>query len=88
MTWTRETIRSELRQLLQQQVQSGADITEASHLVGDLGLDSLGMMEMLADIEDKFKLHIPDEALRDIETVGNVLTAIETRLQAEGRLAG
>lgn len=88
MTWTRETVRSELRQLLQQQALSGADITESSHLVGDLGLDSLGQMEMLGEIEDKFKLTIPDEALREMETVGGVISAIEKQLEAEGRLSG
>ncbi|MFT3775048.1 MAG: acyl carrier protein [Minicystis sp.] len=88
MTWTRETVRSELRGLLTQHAQSGAPITDASHLVGDLGLDSLGVMEILADIEDKFKLNIPDEALREVETVADVAAAIEKRLESEGRLAG
>lgn len=88
MTWTKESVRGELRQLFVQHAQSGVDITEASHLVGDLGLDSLGVMEIVADIEDKFKLNIPDDALREVETVADVTAAIEKRLEAEGRLAG
>ena len=88
MTWTRETVRRELRGLLTQHAQSGATITDTSHLVADLGLDSLGVMEILADIEDKFTLSIPDEALREVETVADVAAAIETRLQNEGRLQG
>jgi acyl carrier protein len=88
MTWTRESIRTELRALLAQQAQGGVDITEASHLVADLGLDSLGVMEIVADIEDKFGLNIPDDALREVETVADVAAAIEKRLSADGRLAG
>lgn len=88
MKWTRETVRGELSALLQQHAQSGAEITDQSHLVGDLGLDSLGVMEIVADIEDKFALNIPDDALREVETVADVAKAIETRLAADGRLEG
>ena len=43
-------------------------------------------MEVIADLEDKFKLHIPDEALRDVNTVADVTGAITSRLEKEGRL--
>lgn len=88
MKFTREKVRSELVALLGQHIQPGVDIKEQSHLVGDLGIDSLGVMEILADIEDKFGLNIPDDALRSVETVADVSAAIETRLQADGRLEG
>lgn len=88
MTWTRETVRGELFELLGQHVQAGAPIAESSHLVGDLGIDSLGVMEIVAAIEDKFRLNIPDDALREVETVADVAAAIETRLAREGRLEG
>ena len=88
MQFTREHVRAELLQLLKSHAQSGASVTESSHLVGDLGIDSLGVMEVLADIEDKFGLSIPDEALRDVDTVESVMRAIEKRLQQAGRLKG
>jgi acyl carrier protein len=88
MTWTRETIRHELHALLRQHVQPGASIAESSHLVADLGIDSLGVMEIIADIEDKFELKIPDSALTQVETVSDVSADIEARLRKEGRLEG
>ncbi len=88
MTWTRESVQGELHKLLGQHVQAGAAITGTSHLVADLGIDSLGVMEIVADIEDTFKLSIPDEALREVETVADVAAAIEVRLQRDGRLQG
>jgi acyl carrier protein len=88
MTFTRQKIRSELIGLLGQHVQEGAAISETSHLVADLGIDSLGVMETVADIEDKFGLTIPDDALRQVETVADVAKAIEVRLEGEGRLEG
>lgn len=88
MKFTREKVHEELRAILGAHAQAGAKVTDSSHLVGDLGIDSLGVMEVLADIEDKFNLSIPDEALRDVDTVASVMRAIEIRLQKEGRLEG
>ncbi len=87
MSWTRENVRSEVREILRPHVATGAELSETSHLVADLGIDSLGVMEVVADLEDKFKLRIPDEALREVDTVADVARAIETRLKTEGRLS-
>lgn len=88
MTWTRETLRLELIQMLEGHATTEVEVTESSHLVADLSIDSLGVMELLADIEDKFHLTIPGEALREVNTVADVARTIEDRLQKEGRLAG
>jgi acyl carrier protein len=88
MRWTREKVRSELIELLGQHVQAEAPISESSHLVGDLGIDSLGVMEIVGALEDKFGLKIPDDALREVESVADVAVAIESRLAREGRLEG
>ena len=53
-----------------------------------LGIDSLGVMEVVADIEDKFDMTIADAELRDVATLGDVVKAIEGRLRADGRLQG
>ena len=87
MEWTRETVRSEVIKLFEQHAQAGTQVNESSHLVADLGIDSLGVMEVIADIEDKFKLTIPDEALREVDTINDVARAIEVKLQNDGRLS-
>jgi acyl carrier protein len=88
MKWTRETLRADLVALFGHHAQEGIVVTEQSHLVADLGIDSLGVMEVIADIEDKFELSIPDEALREVETIADVARAIESKLAAQGRLLG
>ncbi len=88
MKWTRASILDDLVKLLRPHTQAGTDISATSHLVADLGIDSLGVMEIVADVEDTFKLSIPDDALKHVETVGDVIGAIETRLAADGRLDG
>ncbi len=88
MQFSREKVRAELLVILGAHAQAGATVKDSSHLVGDLGIDSLGVMEVIADIEDKFHLQIPDEALRDVDTVASVIRSIEKRLENAGRLQG
>jgi len=88
MTWTREAVRAELLKLFQEHAEGEAEVTEKSHLVADLSFDSLGVMEVIADIEDKFKVSIPDEALQEVETIADVNRMIAARLDVEGRLEG
>ena len=83
MTWTHETILGELLPLFKQHSQTDAAVSGSSRIIADLGLDSLGVMEAIADIEDKFRLQIPDEKLGDIETIADVASAIEAGLKAK-----
>jgi acyl carrier protein len=88
MTWTRETVRAELLKVFQEHANAEFEITEKSQLVADLSIDSLGVMEVIAEIEDRFKLSIPDEALHEVETIADVARDVEVRLEREGRLQG
>lgn len=79
---------AELFRLFAMHTSDDVAVTDGSHLVADLGIDSLGVMELIADLEDTFTLVIGDDALRDIDTISDVVQAIETRLVADGRLEG
>jgi acyl carrier protein len=57
-----------------------ASITEAHHLRDDLGLDSMAVIELLFEIEDKFKIQIPDQDLRGLSTVASVALFVQKRL--------
>ena len=62
-----------------------ADTTESSI---SITAPAARVMEVIADLEDKFHLHIPDEALREVDTIRDVCAAVEARLQNDGRLEG
>ncbi len=58
----------------------GADedaITLEANLIDDLGADSLSIMELHMELEEKTGVKIPDEAVADIHTVQDVLDALE-----------
>jgi len=57
-----------------------SSITEDHHLRDDLGLDSMAVIELLFEIEDRFKIQIPDQDLPGLSTVGSVAVYIQRRL--------
>ncbi len=57
-----------------------ATITEEHHLRDDLGLDSVAIIELLFEIEERFKLQIPDQDLPGLSTVGTVAGYVQRRL--------
>lgn len=61
-------------------------ITESHHLRDDLGLDSVAIIELLFEIEDRFKIQIPDQDLPGLSTVGSVSEYVQQRL-ASGKSA-
>lgn len=69
-------------QILKKHVDGDRAIRPNDHIQNDLGLDSLGVMELVADIEDRFHVTIPNDVLTDISTVEDVAKAL-VKLKAE-----
>jgi acyl carrier protein len=72
----------ETMEILGKHVDIDRAISPKDHIQNDLGLDSLGVMEVVADIEDRFDVQIPQETLSTISTVDDVVKAL-TKLQQE-----
>lgn len=62
--------------ILQKHVDADRTIRPNDHIQNDLGLDSLGVMEVIADVEDRFSVSIPNDALGDIATVEDIAKAL------------
>ena len=52
-------------------------ITEDTVLIADLGLNSLDLVNLACIVEDEFDIEIPDRAIKDFKTVGDVIFFIE-----------
>ncbi len=50
--------------------------------ISDLGIDSLGMLEIIGSMERDFKIRIPDDELVGIQTVGQLVDLVQKRLPA------
>jgi acyl carrier protein len=54
-----------------------SEITPEKSFVDDLDIDSLSMVEIAVQTEDKYGVKIPDEDLAGLRTVGDVVTYIQ-----------
>lgn len=52
-------------------------VTETSHLELDLGLDSLDRIEMWLDLEEKYHIDIPEQEVKEIVKVEDILKIVE-----------
>ena len=53
-----------------------AEVTPAKSFVDDLDIDSLSMVEIAVAAQDKFGVEIPDDQLKDLKTVQDVITFV------------
>lgn len=75
--------RAELLQVFQRTATEVAEkefisVTELTS-ISELGIDSLGMLEVIGSLERELKIHIPDESLAGILTVKDLLNAVQSR---------
>ena len=85
---TQDLRRAAVISILATQALRPADSLKPEDRVADLGIDSLGMAEVIFAIEETFGLTVPVGAERDpsldLTTVGGILAAVERLLcQAE-----
>ena len=52
-------------------------ITPESNLIDDLGADSLSVVELHMEIEERLGVKIPDEEVASLKTVQDIIAAIE-----------
>ncbi|HEY8374062.1 MAG TPA: acyl carrier protein [Pseudonocardiaceae bacterium] len=55
---------------------SASDVTLEKAFVDDLDIDSLSMVEIAVQAEDKFGVKIPDDELANLKTVGDAVNYI------------
>ena len=79
MASTQETIVTELAQIIEEVTGiEPSEIGIGTSFVDDLGIDSLSMVEIAVQTEDKYNVKIPDEDLLGLRTVGDVVEYIHT----------
>jgi acyl carrier protein len=76
----RDEVLDAIREHLTQRGIEANEISEQSHLVNDLGLDSLDTVELTLGLEERFGIEIPDTELEGVATVGDAATLIEKKL--------
>ncbi len=72
-----DEIYTHLAQLLKPMTAESATITPQARLVDDLGLDSVQVMEVMMELEDRLDTSIPLNFLPDVQTMDQLVRALE-----------
>ncbi len=54
------------------------DIPPDAHLVKDVGADSMMALEILAALEKKYRIVIPEEKLQEMTTLNKIIALVES----------
>ncbi|MGN6677556.1 MAG: acyl carrier protein [Streptosporangiaceae bacterium] len=74
MAMTQEEILAGLSEIIDEIAGVPADeVTPEKTFVDDLDIDSLSMVEIAVAAQDKFGVEIPDDQLKDLKTVKDVI---------------
>jgi acyl carrier protein len=79
----RAEILARLLELIAPYNSKGLQVTETTRFADDLELDSLTVMDLVANIEDEWDINMPLNLLPDLENVGQVADAVVTLRAAE-----
>ncbi len=73
-----------IKEILARYAEVGIDkIKDESRLVGDLGLDSMDLVDLVIDLEDEFGVEINDRDLWNIQTFSDIKTYLSERTQKD-----
>ena len=76
-TYSQQDILAGLAELVTEETGlPAADVQLDKSFVDDLDIDSLSMMTIVVNAQDKFNVEIPDEAVTDLKTVSDAVVYI------------
>ncbi len=73
---TRDIIFARICDLIAPLNKKGAPLTETTSFADDLEMDSLTVMDLVANIEDEWDIVLPLNMLPELETIGQVADAV------------
>lgn len=59
------------------------DIVPEAHFMNDLGADSLGVINLVTAVEDRFEIEIEEDDLAPIENVGMFVALVEKKVDEQ-----
>jgi acyl carrier protein len=55
-------------------------VTPQASFINDLGADSLDTVELIMELENKFNIQIPDEDQEKLQTVGDAINYVKSKI--------
>jgi acyl carrier protein len=76
----KSTIRDLIKEIAEDMEIGEEKITDDAHFINDMGLDSMALLEVLATMEKKFGITIPETEFPNIVTIGKCTATVEKYL--------
>jgi acyl carrier protein len=79
-----EDVAAEIKEIISEIIEIPLEELDCkAHLVDDLGIDSLLALEVLAALEKRFKIEVPEEELVQFTTIDGIIDVARERLASE-----
>ncbi len=84
----RESIRQTLIKLLYDELgEELGEVTDAMNLRDDLGMDSVDLVSVIAQVERRFRIRLSQQEIEALATVGSVLDLLQTKVGGDSAAA-
>ncbi|MFV1449622.1 phosphopantetheine-binding protein [Maribacter sp. HS] len=60
-----------------------SDISEDSHLMNDLNINSANLVDIVLDVEDAFDIRLENEDMENMQTVNDAVAIIDAKLNTK-----
>ena len=76
---SRESVSKVVRFVAQHLGAEASELSEATSFLYDLGLSSFAALQLICDVEDELGCRIPNEQIKDIQTIGDLARLLDSR---------
>ena len=77
MPMSEDYVLQETKRILESVNKSGVSVTGETNIVEDINVDSLSVMDVVMELEDKFDISIPLNVISNVRTVDELVGAIK-----------
>jgi len=60
-------------------------LKENTNLLADLDVESLDLVDLVVAFEDKYGIEIPDQDVKNLQTIGDIINYIEAHAQTDNQ---
>jgi acyl carrier protein len=74
---------TEICTLLAPHNKNGITLSAATDIPAELNIDSVGVLDFIMDVEDKFDIEIPMNVVAETHTIGDLVAVVQKRIKKD-----
>ena len=80
---TEAEITTEICALLSPHNKENVELKSTTDIPAELNIDSVGVLDFIMDVEDKFDVEIPMNVVAETRTVGDLVAVVQKRIKKD-----